>query len=92
MGDLNFVCLTQPRDLAQAQFCQPPRGNVNTSLLRNLTYFFSRASPYTGGYQQCERQLVASLESPLIYNELHERIAFAINHLFQLLGSEPSSR
>jgi hypothetical protein len=38
--------------------------------------------PYTGGYQQCERELVASLESPLIYNELHERIAFVINHLF----------
>jgi hypothetical protein len=43
-------------------------------------------------HRQSERQLVASLESALIYNEPHERIAFAMRSIiyFQLLGSEPS--
>ena len=37
-----------------------------------------------GGYRQCECQLVTSLESPLIYNELHERIALAMRSIIPI--------
>jgi hypothetical protein len=37
-----------------------------------------------GGHRQCECQLVTSLESPLIYNELHERIALAMRSIIPI--------
>jgi hypothetical protein len=37
-----------------------------------------------GGYRQCECQLVTGLESPLIYNELHERIALAMRSIMPI--------
>ena len=42
---------------------------------------FGTVLSYMASIDESDRQLVASLESPLIYNELHERIAFAIRSI-----------
>jgi len=70
------------------------KGNVNTGFCKP-----SQASPsfwygivLHGQYRRSDRQLAASLESPLIYNELHERIAFAMRSIIHWNCSDRNLR
>ena len=64
-------------------------------LLQNLVrrhLIFWQGIALHGQYRRSDRQLAASLESPLIYNELHERIAFAIRSIIQWNCSDRNLR
>jgi hypothetical protein len=52
----------------------------------------SRVEALHGQYRRSDRQVAASLESPLIYNELHERIAFAIRSIIHWNCSDRNLR
>ena len=70
------------------------KGDVNTGFCKP-----SQASPsfwygivLHGQYRRSDRQLAASLESPLIYNELHELIALAIRSIIHWNCSDRNLR
>jgi len=70
-------------DLTRARVCQPP-----TAMSCQASPNFFVGYCLTWPVSTTRRQLAASLESPLIYNELQERIAFGIRPIIHWICSD----